>query len=116
VLDWLATHGREHGLMGPIIILGHSAGGHLAALMLNHPSFKLGLGIAGLYELGPIRDTYLNERLKLTDEEIRTMSPLHLPSVNKPFAIIYGSTELPVPIRNSRQFHAYRAQSHHPGP
>jgi arylformamidase len=83
--------------------------------MLDHPSVRAGLAIAGIFELGPVRDTYLNERLKLTDEEITSLSPLRLPSVGKPLAITYGTAELPALVRNSREYHAHRAQSHRPG-
>jgi arylformamidase len=115
-LDWLAAQGSAHGIAGPVILSGHSAGGHLTALTLDHPGVRAGLAIAGIFELGPIRDTYLNERLKLTDEEITNLSPLRLPSVAKPLAITYGTAELAALIRDSREYHAYRAQSHLPGP
>jgi arylformamidase len=115
-LDWLAAQGRAHGIAGPVIISGWSAGGHLAALMLDHPRVTAGLAISGIFELGPLRDTYLNEHLKLTDEEMTALSPLRLPSVGKPLAITYGTAELPALVRNSRQYHAHRAGSHCPGP
>jgi acetyl esterase/lipase len=114
-LDWLAGQGSAHGITGSVIISGWSAGGHLAALLLDHPSVRAGLAISGIFELGPIRDTYLNERLKLTDEEIATLSPLRLPGVSKPLAITYGTAELPALVRNSREYHAHRAQSHQSG-
>jgi arylformamidase len=101
-LDWLAAQGSAHGIAGPVVISGWSAGGHLTALMLDHPSVTAGLAISGIFELGPIRDTYLNERLKLTDEEIATLSPLRLPGVGKPLAITYGTAELPALVRPSR--------------
>jgi hypothetical protein len=34
-----------------------------------------GLAISGIFELGPLRDTVLNDRLRLTDAEIETLSP-----------------------------------------
>jgi arylformamidase len=114
-LDWLAAEGGTHGVAGPIILSGHSAGGHLTAMVLDHPSVRAGLAIAGIYELGPIRDTYLNERLKLADEEIAALSPLRLSGVSKPLAITYGTAELPALVRDSREYHAHRAQSHLPG-
>jgi len=80
-LDWLAAEGSAHGIQGPIVLSGWSAGGHLTAMTLDHKSVRAGLAISGLYDLGPIRDTYLNERLKLTDEEIATLSPLRLKGV-----------------------------------
>jgi acetyl esterase/lipase len=115
-LDWLAAHGGEHGIAGPVILTGWSAGGHLTALTLDHPRVAAGIAMSGLFELGPIRDTYLNERLKLTDEEIASLSPLRLPSVNKPLAITYGAAELPPFVDYSREYHAYRARANHPGP
>jgi acetyl esterase/lipase len=66
-LDWLAEHGPTHGIAGPIVLSGWSAGGHLTAMCLDHPSVVAGLAISGLFELGPIRDTDLNEKLRLTD-------------------------------------------------
>jgi arylformamidase len=51
----------------------------------------------------------------LTDEEIIGLSPLRLSSVRKPLAITYGTAELPALVRNSREYHAHRAQSHCPG-
>jgi len=114
-LDWLAAEGSAHGIAGPVILSGWSAGGHLAALTLDHPIVKAGYAISGIFELGPIRDTYLNEKLKLTDEEIVTLSPLRLPSVDKRFAIAYGTAELPALMHNSRSFLAYRAHSHQAG-
>ena len=71
--------------------------------------------MSGLFELGPIRDTYLNERLKLTDEEIATLSPLRLPAVPKPLAITYGTAELPPLVADSRDLNALRAAAHRPG-
>ncbi len=114
-LDWLAANGPAHGIEGPIILSGWSAGGHLAALTLDHAIVKAGYAVSGIYELGPIRDTYLNEKLKLTDEEIVALSPLRLPSIDKRVAIAYGTAELPALVHNSRAFHAYRAASHHAG-
>ena len=115
-LDWLAAQGSTHGIAGPIILSGHSAGGHLTAMVLDHPSVRAGLASAGIFELGPIRDTYLNERLQLTDQEIATLSPLRLSdSVSKPLAIVYGTADVPALVRQSREYHAHRAQSHLPG-
>jgi arylformamidase len=75
-----------------------------------------GIAMSGIFELGPIRDTYLNDKLKLTDDEIATLSPLRPPSVGKPLAITYGTAELPPFVEGSREYHAYRARSNYPGP
>ncbi len=115
-LDWLGKHGAEHGMAGPIVLSGWSAGGHLTAMGTENPAVAAGLAISGIFELGPIRDTYLNAPLTLTDEEIRSLSPQRRPVVQKPMAIVYGSAELPELCRQSRDFHAYRAAHHAPGP
>jgi arylformamidase len=114
-LDWLATHGAAHGIGGKLVLSGWSAGGHLTALALGHPAVAAGLAISGVFELGPIRDTYLNDKLLLTDAEIAALSPLRLPVVNKPLAIAYGTAELPPLVADSRALHARRAAAHAPG-
>jgi arylformamidase len=114
-LDWLAAHGPAHGINGPVVLSGWSAGGHLTAMCLDHPVVKAGLAISGLFELGPIRDTNLNEKLRLTAEEIVTLSPMRRPMVSKPLAIAYGTKELPPLVSDSRDLHALRASQHLPG-
>jgi acetyl esterase/lipase len=115
-LDWLSAHGAAHGIAGPIVASGWSAGGHLTALALEHPAVTAGLAISGIFELAPIRDTNLNAALKLTEAEIAELSPMRRPVVMKPLAVAYGSAELPELVRQSRDFHALRSAAHAPGP
>lgn len=114
-LDWLARNGSAHGINGKVVLSGWSAGGHLTAQCLGHPLVSAGLAISGVFELGPIRDTYLNEKLKLIDDEIEQLSPLRLPMIDKPLAITYGTAELPALVGDSRALHAKRAAEHLPG-
>ena len=114
-LDWLAANGPAHGIAGPVLLSGWSAGGHLTAMGVDHPLVTAGLPISGVFELGPVRDTYLNVKLKLTDEEIVALSPLRLPVVQKPMTIAYGSAELQALVHDSRNLHAKRAAEHAPG-
>ncbi len=115
-LDWLAREGPGHGIAGRIVLSGWSAGAQLATLHLGHPAVAAGLAISGVYDLAPLRDTYLNDKLALTDEEIETLSPLRLPVVHKPLTVAYGTRELPALIRDGRNLHALRAAAHAPGP
>ena len=111
-LDWLEAHGPAHGIAGPVVLSGWSAGGHLTALCLDHPLVKAGLAISGVFELGPLSDTYLNEKLRLTDAEVVALSPLRRAMVDKPLAIAYGTAELPPLVADSRALHARRADEH----
>ena len=115
-LDWLQETGPSHGIAGPVVLAGWSAGAQLAALSLSHPCVTAGLAISGVYDLAPIRDTYLNQALSISDAEIGALSPLRLSPVVKPLAIAYGAAELPALIWDSRRFHAHRAAAHAPGP
>jgi acetyl esterase/lipase len=116
-LDWLGSKGPQHGLAGgPVVVSGWSAGGHLAAMALSHPRVAAGLAISGVFELAPIRETYLDEKLRLTDDELATLSPLRLPMAQKPLAIAYGTRELPALVADSRDLHARRSAAGAPGP
>ena len=114
-LDWLAANGAAHGIAGKVLLSGWSAGGHLTAMALGHARVAAGLAVAGVYELGPIRDTHLDEALRLTDTEVATLSPLRLPLIGKPMDVAYGSAELPPFVHDARDFHALRAAAHLPG-
>jgi arylformamidase len=116
-LDWLGQNGVSRGLAGgPIVVSGWSAGGHLTAVALAHPRVTAGLAISGVFELAPIRETYLDDKLRLTEAEIETLSPLRLPVVQKPLAIAYGTSELPALVADSRDLHARRHAAGAPGP
>ena len=69
-LDWLAQNGGAYGISGPVVLSGWSAGAQLVAMALDHPRVTAGLAISGVYDLAPIRDTGLNNALKLTDQEV----------------------------------------------
>ncbi|EJN10606.1 esterase/lipase [Bradyrhizobium sp. YR681] len=114
-LDWLAAHGASHGIAGPVVLSGWSAGAHLAAMALDHPRVHAGLALSGVYDLAPIRDTGLNNALKLTEEEIARLSPLRLPVTNKRLDIAYGSNELPALVCDSIDLHEKRMAAKAPG-
>lgn len=105
LLDWIATHGRDHGLNPRVILSGWSAGAQLAACWLDHPSVVAGVLLSGVYNLAPLRDTYLNTALQLDDDEIAAFSPLHRTAPKVPTLIAYGSDELPALVRDSRALH-----------
>lgn len=115
-LDWLAAEAPGRGIAGPVILTGWSAGGHLTALLLDHPVVRAGLAISGVFELAPLRDSpHVNDLVRLSEAEIESLSPMRLPGVAKPLAIAYGTAELPAMVASSREFHARRAAAHLPG-
>jgi arylformamidase len=107
-IDWLAGHARDYGAdPARIFVAGHSAGGHLTAMMLGKAAVAGALPISGLYDLEPIRLCYLNEKLALTEASAARHSPLrHLPSKRVPIAVAVGAAELPELVRQSTEYAA----------
>ena len=90
-----------------LYVSGWSAGGHLAAMLMDEPLVAIGLAISGLFDLEPIRLCYLNVKLGLDAEEARRNSPLlNLPARAAKFIIAHGADELPELKRQSREFAA----------
>jgi arylformamidase len=111
-IDYLA---RELPALGgnpdKIIVSGWSAGGHLASMALGHPRVKAGLLISGVFDLEPIRHTYLNVKLGLDEAMARRNSPmLQSGGAPKPVAIVAGGAELPLLRKQSADFAAHRAK------
>lgn len=112
-LDWFSDNARRHGIEGPVILTGWSAGGHLTALLLGHPAVKAGFCISGVFDLGHLRDSpHVNDKLKLTETEVEELSPMRLPMADKPLTISHGSSELPAMIGTSRDYHRRRKDAH----
>jgi arylformamidase len=114
-LDWLADRGPDHGIAGPLIIAGWSAGAQLAALHLSHRRVLAGLAISGIYELAPLRDTNLNQALNLSDSDIAEFSPLRRDVVQKPLIVSVGSAELPTLVHDAWNFYEFRSRRGAPG-
>ncbi len=85
-LDWLAEHGALawHRRIDRIVRLVGPRAAIFTAMALEPFARDCGsAAISGVFQLGPISDTYLNEKLRLSDEEIVTLSPLRLPVVEQ---------------------------------
>jgi arylformamidase len=87
-LAWVWRHATLYGgNPGRIVVAGHSAGGHLAAMMLSCRWKVVGadlpaqlvsgaLSISGLYDLEPLRHTsFLQPDLGLTPASVKRLSP-----------------------------------------
>jgi arylformamidase len=99
-----------------IHVAGHSAGGHLAAMMMatDWPALglpadflKSGTAISGLYDLEPLALTKINADIHLDREEIARLSPIRLaPSHRGPLIVTYGGKETAEFGRQAREFAA----------
>jgi len=99
-----------------IHISGHSAGGHLTAMLLStdwakrgEAELKLagGIAISGLFDLVPILETSINEEVRLDMTSARRNSPSEfLPSDNAPFITAVGANETDEFLRQSRDYAA----------
>lgn len=94
-----------------IVACGWSAGGHLTAMALSHPKVRAGLGISGIYDLEPIRHSYLNVKLGLDEAVSLRNSPMSHPGGPvKPLSLVAGGGELPLLRKQSADFACYRAR------
>ncbi|HXN68557.1 MAG TPA: alpha/beta hydrolase [Bradyrhizobium sp.] len=94
-----------------IVVSGWSAGGHLTAMALSHPMVAAGLGISGIYDLEPIRHSYLNEKLRLDEPMSRRNSPMMQPGgAAKPLSLVVGAAELPLLRNQTADFAGHRAK------
>jgi arylformamidase len=92
-LAWVYRNAALYGgSPGRIVVAGHSAGAHLAAMLMccEWPEVESrlplqlvrgGLGISGVYDLAPIAQTpFLQDDLRLTRESVDRLSPVCMPA------------------------------------
>jgi arylformamidase len=105
---------RLSGLGGDasrIVVSGWSAGGHLTSMALSHPQVKAGMAISGIYDLEPIRHSYLNAKLGLDEAMSRRNSPvMQAGGAMKPLSLVAGSAELPLLRKQTADFAGHRAR------
>jgi arylformamidase len=115
IIQQMRAASRELGRLGrPLVISGHSAGGHLAACMLatDWPSFDASLppdlvtaayAISGLFDLGPLVETSINNALHLDQATARAASPLFWnPPLRGSLDAVVGEKESAEYLRQSR--------------
>ncbi len=114
-LAWTWRHVSEYGGdPARIVVAGHSAGGHLAAMMLTCRWKELGAdlpnrlvtgaqSVSGLFDLEPMRHTaFLQTDLRLTPASVRRLSPAFFPRPRGPLQTLVGGDESPEFIRQQR--------------
>ncbi len=76
-----------HRINRRVAVAGHSAGGHLAAALTATRWHELdvrgpddivtaGVGISGVYEVAPLVQTSMNDKLRLSQDEAERLSPV----------------------------------------
>ena len=100
-VEWMSREGASHGAPAPLVIAGHSAGGHLVAMMyatdwaargLAAAPFVGGVTLSGVHDLSPLVLFTHNADLRLDDAEAARVSPVnHAPSVDAPLVVAVGA-------------------------
>jgi acetyl esterase/lipase len=99
------------GASGGIVVSGWSAGGHLTSMALSNANVRAGVAISGIYDLEPIRHSYLNEKLKLDETMSRRNSPMmQSGGPAKPLSLVVGGAELPLLRKQTADFAGHRAR------
>jgi acetyl esterase/lipase len=94
-----------------IVVSGWSAGGHLTAMALSNPNVRAGMAISGIFDLEPIRHSYLNVKLGLDEAASGRNSPMMVSGGPlKPLALVVGSGELPLLRKQTSDFAGHRAK------
>jgi arylformamidase len=114
-LAWVWRHAAEYGGdASRIVVAGHSAGGHLAAMMLScrwkdvapdlPPRLLSGaLSLSGLFDIEPLRHApFLQADLKLTPASVKRLSPAFFPRPRGPLHTLVGGAESEEFIRQNR--------------
>lgn len=104
---WLYRHAEQYGMdEDRLYASGHSAGGHLAAMMLAalwpvmdrslpRDLYKGAIAVSGVYDLRPLAHVdWLNGDLRLDDEAALKVSPAYLPPATRALlALAVGGLE-----------------------
>lgn len=110
---WVHRHAAEmNGNSDRIVVSGHSAGGHIVGRLLAtdwarnyglpERTIAGALPISGLFDLEPIRWTWLQPGLQLSGADILEESPVrNLHKFNVPVVVAVGGSETPEFLRQS---------------
>ena len=112
-LAWIVREGGRHGADSDrIVVGGHSAGGHIVAMLYatDWPALGLardpiagGISVSGVHDLAPMVLFSFNSDFKLDENEAARLSPTHhSPRTGAPLVLAVGADETPEFIRQTR--------------
>lgn len=114
-LAWVWRHAAAHGGDPQrIVVAGHSAGGHAAAMLLSCRWKQVSddlpanlvsraLSISGLYDMEPLRHTsFLQPDLRLTPVSVARLSPAFFPRPKGQLYAVVGADESDEFLRQNR--------------
>lgn len=104
LLDFLVVYRDKLKSLGPVLLVGHSAGGHLGLLHRSHSLLAHTMAISPLVDLEPISLSWLNAKLNLTPKEIDAYSPIRQVARGAPTSVWVGELELPELIRHASEY------------
>jgi arylformamidase len=116
-IAWVATNVAQYGGdPSKIVVGGHSAGAQLAAMcvLTDWPNdyglaadvIKGALLVSGIFDLAPLRYSYVQPQIQLDEGLIRRNSPLeHVRKTDVPAMLAVGERESPEFHRQSATFH-----------
>lgn len=115
---WTVRHIAAHG-GDPrrIVVGGHSAGGHLGAMLLNtrwaedyglpDDPFKGAVLVSGLYDIAPLRYSYLQPAVQFDEGIVQRNSPVrHVRRCATPVLLAWGAAEQEAFAQQSEGLHA----------
>lgn len=97
---------------GRVVVVGHSAGGHLA---LWAAAVAPAAGLAGTVALAPVADLAAAERDQLGDGAVTAflggaadsridLDPVRMVSAMQPVTLVHGEADVPVPVAQSQAY------------
>ena len=111
-IAWIFAHAGAHGIAtNQSVLIGHSAGGHLVAMMyatdwnqfgVDAGAIRGGMALSGIYDLNPMLQISVNDDLHLDAAAAEAMSPVRThPRIAAPLHIAVGGRESSEFIRQS---------------
>lgn len=122
---WLVREGPARGAPAPLVVGGHSAGGHLTAMMytldwaaqgFDAAPFAGGVSLSGVHDLTPLVQFSHNVDFRLDDAGARRMSPaLAQPTTAAPLLVACGADETSEFVRQTDLMWDAWPRNHPPG-